>query len=199
MGKWRIGLLGNEYNFNILIHCLNNFYMTPAERIRIAVDRSIKAMQLKPALGFGTRKSKTRLKDGLTCETTEGDWKFITDMPEGIGGNSNGPTPGVLGRAAFGSCLAITYMLYAAKNNIAIENLEVEVEADFDDGALLGTQDMPPGYTQVRYTVTIDSDASENEIMNLIEEADAHSPYLDVFSRGQECVRKVKIVHTKPQ
>ncbi|PWT99551.1 MAG: hypothetical protein C5B52_10520 [Bacteroidetes bacterium] len=173
--------------------------MTSAERIKTAVERSTKALQLKPSLGFGTRKSKTRVKEGLTCEITEGDWKFITDMPEGVGGNASGPTPGVLGRAAFGSCLAITYMLYAAKKNIPIENLEVDVEADFDDGALLGTQDIPPGYSQVRYTVTIDSDASEEELMELIDDADAHSPYLDVFSRGQECIRKVNIVHSKAQ
>jgi len=35
------------------------------------------------------------------------------------------PTPGVLGRAALGSCLAIGYMMYAAKTGVPLAGLEV--------------------------------------------------------------------------
>ena len=33
-----------------------------------------------------------------------------------------------------------------------------------------------------------------SEIIHVLDEAEAHSPYLDVFSRAQKCVRKVNIV-----
>jgi hypothetical protein len=91
-------------------------------------------------------------------------------------------------------------MLKAAAMNIPIESLEVEIQADFDDGALLGTApaDVPPGYLEVRYSVTIDSDAPEETILQMLDEADRHSPYLDVFRRGQTCRRQVKIT-TKTQ
>ena len=173
--------------------------MSETEKIKSAVERSIKALTLKPSLGLGTGKSKTRIKNGLTCEIQEGNWKFLADMPESVGGNAQGPTPGVYGRAALGSCLAIGYMMKAATMNIPITMLEVEVQADYDDGALLGTSNVAPGYLEVRYTITIESDAPEEDILRMIEDADQHSPYLDVFSRGQKCKREVHIVSPKLQ
>ena len=114
-------------------------------------------------------------------------------MPASAGGNASGPTPGVYGRAALGSCLAIGYMMKAAAHNVVVHSLEVEVQADYDDGALFGTSTAPPGYSEVRYAVRIESDASEEAILQMLNEADKHSPYLDVFSRGQKCLRTVHI------
>lgn len=172
--------------------------MIEVEKIKLAVERSKKALTLKPSLGKGTGISKVRIKNGLTCEVQEGNWKFLLDMPESIGGNAAGPTPGVFGRAALGSCLAIGYIMKAAEMNISLQHLEVEVQADYDDGALLGTiQNVPPGYLEVRYTVTIETDASEAQIQNMLDIADAQSPYLDVFSRAQTCRRQVNIVSSK--
>jgi uncharacterized OsmC-like protein len=168
-----------------------------ADKLKHGVERSIKALSLKPSLGLGTGISRTRIKNGLTCEIQEGKWKFLADMPESIGGNAEGPTPGVYGRAAFGSCLAIGYMIMAALMDIPITTLEVEVQADYDDGALLGTSEAAPGYSEIRYTITIESEAAEDDIVKMIEEADHHSPYLDVFSRPQNCKRKVNIISSK--
>jgi len=173
--------------------------MSEIEKIKLAVERSTKALSLKPSLGLGTGISKTKIKNGLTCEIQEGGWKFLADMPESVGGNAQAPTPGVYGRAALGSCLAIGYMMRAAKMNIPVTTLEVEVQADYDDGALLGTADVAPGYTEVRYIVTIESDAAEEDILKMLDDADHHSPYLDVFSRGQNCKREVHIVSPKLQ
>ena len=171
--------------------------MSSSEKIGTAFERTVKALTLKPALGKGTGVSVSRIKNGLTCETTEGQWKVVSDMPSQVGGDSSAPTPGVYGRAALGSCLAIGYMMYAAKLGVPITSLEVEVQADYDDGPLFGVGDLPPGYLEVRYTITIESPAAEKEVMRVIDEGDVHSPYLDIFTRGQRCVRSVKILSAK--
>ena len=173
--------------------------MSETQKIKTAIQRTQKALTLKPALGKGTGISKVRITDGLTCEIQEGNWKMNADMPTGVGGDGLAPTPGVYGRAALGSCLAIGYMMKAAELEIQITNLEVEVAADFDDGALLGTADknIPPGYLEIRYTINIESDATEEKIMQLVDDGDAHSPYLDIFTRAQKCIRKVNINSTK--
>jgi uncharacterized OsmC-like protein len=172
--------------------------MNESEKIRLAFDRSHKALSLKPSLGLGTGISVTKITNGLGCEITEGNWQLKADMPEAAGGGASAPTPGVYGRAALGSCLAIGYIMRAAKNNIQIDALEVEVQATYDDGALFGaTIDNPPGYINVKYIVTIESEAAEKEILELLDEADRHSPYLDVFSRAQPCKREVKIISPK--
>ena len=171
--------------------------MTSQQKIKEAVSRSTKALSLKPSLGLGTGISKAKITNGLSCEITEGNYKLIADMPESVGGNASGPTPGVYGRAAFGSCLAIGYMMKASAMNIKIDSLEVEVQADYDDGALFGTSPAYPGYLEVRYTVTVESDAAEDEILQMLDIADKQSPYLDVFNRPQKCIRDVHIISSK--
>lgn len=173
--------------------------MKGADKIRDALERCRKAFTLKPSRARDTAVSRARIVGGLKCEVNEGNWKISVDMPEGIGGENTAPTPGVYGRAALGSCLAIGYMMKAADAGITVRSLEVEVQADYDDGALLGTADknVPPGYLEVRYTVTIDADATEEQIMQILDHGDQHSPYLDVFSRPQKCIRQVNIVSSK--
>ena len=171
--------------------------MNAQEKIREAVSRSTKALSLKPSLGLGTGISRAKITNGLSCEITEGNYKLVADMPESVGGNASGPTPGVYGRAAFGSCLAMAYMLKASALNIKIDSLQVDVQADYDDGALFGTSSAPPGYLEVRYTVTIESDAAEEKIIEMLDLADKHSPYLDVFAREQKCTRDVHIISSK--
>jgi uncharacterized OsmC-like protein len=168
--------------------------MTSLENIKTDFERSVKALSLKPALGLGVGVSKTKVVNGLVCEIEEGPWKFSADMPKQVGGNGSAPTPGVYGRAALGSCLAIGYMFYFAKHSVPILSLEVEVQADYNDGALFGTTtNVSPGYLEVRYIVTVESDASEEDILKVLNDGDAHSPYLDVFSHAQKCVRQVYI------
>ncbi len=167
--------------------------MSDAEHIKTAFDRVASAISRRPSLGHGTGVSVTRVTNGLRCESREGPWQVVTDMPESAGGSGSAPTPGVFGRAALGSCLAMGITMYAAKLGIAIETLEVEIQADYDDGALFGVSDTPPGYVEVRYAVRIDSSANDDAIRHMLDEAERHSPYLDVFRRAQVCRRSVQI------
>jgi len=151
------------------------------------------AFRREPELGVGTETSVISVVDGLRCEIRDGDWSLSVDMPEAAGGSGSAPTPGVLGRAALGSCLALTYMMWASKEGIDIQSLHVEVQADFDDGAMFGTSDAAPGYSEVRYAVKIQSGSDEAAIIRLLDEAERHSPYLDVFTRPQRVVRRIEI------
>jgi hypothetical protein len=54
----------------------------------------------------------------------------------------------------------------------------------------------PPGYTEVRYHVDIESPASYHDVMQVIEEGDQLSPLLDVFSRANSVQRTTSIRST---
>jgi hypothetical protein len=127
------------------------------DAIRRAFERCAKALSLRPALGRNTAVSRTRVRagDGLVCDIEDGTWKLTADFSARLGGGDTAPNPGVFGRAALGSCLAIGYMIRAAKYGVPIASLEVEVQADYDTGALLGTSLTPPGYGEVRYAVIV--------------------------------------------
>jgi uncharacterized OsmC-like protein len=164
------------------------------EAIRIAFERCVKTLTLRPSRGISTGVSRTRIRQGLVCEIEEGPWRLTADMPEQVGGSGTAPTPGVFGRAAFGSCLAVCYMMHAAKLGVPITSLDIEVQADYDNAGLFGVGTAAPGYSEVRYTVTIESPASESDIMRVLDDGDAHSPYLHIFSRELTCRRSVHIV-----
>jgi uncharacterized OsmC-like protein len=161
--------------------------------LKTAFDRNAKALKLRPSLGRNSATTTAKVRDGLVCEIDAGAWHFTTDMPAALGGTESAPTPGVYGRAALASCLATSYVLYAAKLGVPIGALEVEVQTDYDHGAMFGVSDSPPGYLEVRYLVRVQSGAAEAEVLRVLDEADAHSPYLDVFSRAQRCVRTVQV------
>ena len=166
----------------------------PVDAIRRAFERCVRALALRPSLGRATAVSRTRIREGLLCDIEDGRWKLTADFSARLGGGETAPNPGVLGRAALGSCLAIGYMIRAAKYGVPITALEVAVEADYDTGALLGTSPTPPGYHEVRYTVTIESTAHDEAVRRVIDEADAYSPYLHIFMHPQACRRTVRIL-----
>lgn len=167
------------------------------DAIRIAFDRCVKTLTLRPSRGRSTGVSRTRLRHGLVCEIEEGPWRLTADMGEQVGGTGTAPTPGVFGRAAFGSCLAVCYMMHAARLGVPITALDIEVEADYDSGALFGVGTSAPGYSEVRYTVIVESPASEAEVKRVLDEGDAHSPYLDIFSRPVTCRRSMRYISTR--
>src|SRR5712692_7767785 len=99
--------------------------MERTEQIRQSFERNAKAMALRPSIGQGTAVTKVRLRDGLTCDVEDGNWKMTVDASQKSGGDGRGPDPGVYGRTALGSCLAIGYMFWAAKLGVTFSSLEV--------------------------------------------------------------------------
>ncbi len=161
--------------------------------IKEAFERNQKALQMRPSKAKSTATTKVRLFDGTTCEVEHKHWKFKVDIGKSEGGNDAGPGPGILERGALGSCLAIAYSQQAAVLGIPVDSIEIDVESDFDARGMLHLSDDPPGFEALRYKVRIESPASKEKIMQMIEEADQHSPVLDDFSRAIPVERQVEI------
>lgn len=161
--------------------------------IREIVERNIQVLAAKPSRGQLTCATRARLVDGLRCEIEEGAWKFSADLPAKLGGDDTAPTPGALGRGALASCLTMGITIWAARLGVQIDTLEVEVQADFDARGELGIGDVPPGYSQVRYAVSIQSPAPRHDLDRLLDMAERHSPYLDVFGRAIALSRALRL------
>lgn len=167
------------------------------ERVRAAFERRAQAVSARPAVGQGTAVTTVRVLDGLACEVEEGDWHFAVDMGEKGGGSGTGPNPGVLGRAALGSCVAMSIVRWAAHLDIPLTCVEVEVQADYDARGEYGVDETPPGYSEVRTIVTIESEAPEAEVCRLLDLAERHTPYVDVFRRAIPVKREVWIARRR--
>lgn len=167
--------------------------MADPKTIKEAFERNQKAVKLRPSLGKSNVVTKVRLHNGTTCEVEHKHWKFKVDIGKPEGGNDAGPGPGILERGALGSCLAIGYSQRAAVLGIPVEKIEVDVESDFDAGSMLFLNDEPAGFDKLHYKVYIESPASEEQIMQIIEDIDRHSPVLDDFRRAIPIERSVTI------
>jgi uncharacterized OsmC-like protein len=164
------------------------------ELMKTALERNMKALEARPAIGRGTAVTKVKIRDACTAEIEDGGWKLVADEPVKDGGNGEGPDPGVFGRAALGSCLAIGYAQWAAHLGVPLDSIEVEVHTDYDGNAIFGLdRTKPPGWGAVRYVVRIESSAPEDDIQRVLDYADEISPLLDDFSRALDITREVHI------
>jgi uncharacterized OsmC-like protein len=171
--------------------------MADATTLRTAFERNARAVALRPSVGQRTGTTTVRLTDGTTCEIRSGDWTLRADVGEASGGNNAGPGPSVLARAALGSCLAIGYATWAARLDLPVTHVEVEVASDSDYRGMYGVADVPPGFAALRYRVLIESPAPEAAVLDMIEQADAHSPVLDDFARAIPMERDIQITNPK--
>lgn len=164
------------------------------DKIRTAFERATKAMRLRDSIGRGTAVTRVKMREGFTCEVEDGRWNLTVDMSEKGGGDGRGPDPGVMGRTALGSCLAIAYRQWLIQHGVPLERLEVEIQADYDARAEYGVTDGSPAYEEIRYLVTVESDAPEEEIIRALDEAETRCTYLVIFSEPQRVVREVQLV-----
>ena len=173
--------------------------MSDPAAIKNALAGSLKRIKDDPSIGQGTAVTKVTLNPGLACEVEDGPWKFSGGMTEKYGGQNSGPNPGVYGRAALGTCLAIGYGMWAAKLDIPIRSLTVEVRARYDVRGEFGIDDsIRPGYLDIVYVVTVDTDASDADIDRWLDVADAHSSLLDDFRNPVPASRELHIVGRQP-
>lgn len=166
-----------------------------ADAIRQALERNDRVVSLRPAVGRGTAKTTASWRGGLSCEISEGPWRFAVGMTDKYGGANEAPNPGVYGRAALGSCLVLGYAMWAARMNVPIRSLNVEVQADYDASGELGLNpEVRPGYLAMRYVVRVESDASQDDVLRMLEVAERHSSFLDDYSNPVPVERTVEFI-----
>lgn len=159
-----------------------------------AIDRLENLVLGRPGFGESTGTSVTTLREGLHCSSEEGSWRIDSDMAKAFGGPGTAPSPAVLLRASLGACLAMGYKLRAAKHSVELTSVRVTVEAD---SVLAGMLDLdasaPPGCTEFRYHVEVDSPAPAAEVQHVLDEADRLSPLLDALTRPNRVCRTTSI------
>jgi uncharacterized OsmC-like protein len=165
--------------------------------IRTAIERNVKAVTLRPSVGQGTAVTRVRLREGLACDIEEGPWTLTAGMTPKYGGTNAGPNPGVLGRAALGSCLAIGYAMWAARLGVPIDSLEIEIQADYDvRGELAVADEVRPGHAQIRYIVSVSSPASAEDVERWLDTADRYSSWRDNIANAVPLVCERRVTST---
>ena len=125
------------------------------------------------------------LEEGYRCSFSEGETTLVVDLPEGSGGTGQGPAPGVLGRAALASCIAMGIQSKAASNGIKLSRLSVLVSQEFDDLAGSGTPGHPDLPIGTSLNVEIGGDRADASLEALVHEALTHDVWFLCYAEQQ--------------
>jgi putative redox protein len=145
-----------------------------------AYDATRAAVETDPETGLGSFRTVTDWVDGARARTTARSFSIETDEPSPLGGTDKAVDPMELVLAAVGTCLTIGWVTHAARRGLDFRDLRIEVEGDYDLRGYLGVGDETrPGFGRLRYTVHVDTDASETDLEDILKAAEKGSPMVD--------------------
>ena len=88
--------------------------------------------------------------------------------------------------------------MWAARLDVPITALDVEIHADYDVRGELGVDDdVRPGYTAMRYIVRVSSPAPEADVRRVIDTADRYSSWRDDIANPVPLARELHINTTE--
>jgi uncharacterized OsmC-like protein len=122
---------------------------------------------------------------GAHSRTTIPRGPFIleADEPAVLCGSNAAPNPVEAVLHALASCLAVGVAYNAAARDIQIDGLEFDLEGDIDLHGFLGlSEQIRPGYQNIRVSYRVKSDASREKLEELFEYVQKTSPVLDIVS-----------------
>ncbi len=105
----------------------------------------------------------------------------VVDEPKHLFGENTAPAPGEVALSALGGCLAVGITAVATWKNVKLSRLELRLEGDIGNPAAWGAggADVPApqmGFQDIRVAVTIEGDASREELDEIVRQANHYSP-----------------------
>jgi uncharacterized OsmC-like protein len=164
------------------------------QEIRTAQEDLASAFRSDPDTAFSTIGAEASISDGLACRVTDGTNVTQVDMPVGFGGTATGPSPGFHARAAVASCTAIGIKSAAARAGLALEQVSVRVEMNFDDGAIFGMGSNTAAPMSTKLLIRVKSDCSDEELNTLVTEALEADPYFLALRDPQTVTSEIEII-----
>ena len=163
-------------------------------RIQTAQTRAISILQEQPERAHSTTATTAHVGEGLACHIQQqGKFDAVADLGPGMGGDAAGPSPSFYARAAIASCMAIATKMLAATEGKTFHSVDVTVETDFDDGALLGIGTNTAAPLETRITVSIDTDVEPSEVSRIVSTALTRDPWYLAFRHEQNVTLSLDI------
>ena len=105
----------------------------------------------------------------------------VVDEPKHLFGENTAPAPGEVVLSALGGCLAVGITAVATWKQVRLSKLELRLEGTIGNPAAWGAggADVPPpqmGFQDIQVAVTIEGDASREELDEIVRQANRYSP-----------------------
>ncbi|MFG6115436.1 OsmC family protein [Halobacillus sp. MO56] len=123
-----------------------------------------------------------QLQEGMQVKATSRNFEVTIDEPAQMGGTDTGMNPVELLLTALGACQAIVARAYARQFDIAFDDFRVEVAGDLDTDGFMHKSDVRSGYSDIRYTIHIETDAPQEKVAEFIAFIEKTCPVGDTIA-----------------
>jgi len=148
-----------------------------------------------PEAGRGEFESVTTWRDGAQAVTKARSFTIETDEPTPLGGKDHHVDPMELLLAALGGCLTIGWVTQARLRGVEYRSLTIRVRAPFDlRGYLALDAAVRPGFSELAYTVEVDTDADLATLEEIRAAAEKTSPVFDNLMRPTPVAGRIEKV-----
>ena len=124
----------------------------------------------EPAAAVITLRAEGALGEGVTCSVPTARALVEAGLHPATGGSGLHACSGDMLLEALAACAGVTLNAVATALEIPLRAGKIRVEGDLDFRGTLGVaKDAPVGFTDIRLTFELDSDASEEQLATLIK------------------------------
>ncbi|MEM7706167.1 MAG: OsmC family protein [Pseudomonadota bacterium] len=165
---------------------------------KTALDRAARLVAERPAFGQRTYYATATLNGSMECLIREKHHDLIADVPPGMGGTDQGPSPSCLLRAAMASCVAIGIRSFAIRAEVEVEQVQVRFETDVDARGQLGVcASAAPGFEAGRLQISVYSCETPDAVKAVVQQSLTLSPMLDAVRCRTPIETCVKVILTQ--
>ncbi|HSI07078.1 MAG: OsmC family protein [Rariglobus sp.] len=124
----------------------------------------------EPAAALVTLRAEGRLADGVACRVDTGRALIEAGLHPATGGSGEKACSGDMLLQALAACTGVTLNAVATALGIVLRDARVQVEGDLDFRGTLGVaKDVPVGFQEIRLTLILDTDATEEQLGKLVQ------------------------------
>jgi uncharacterized OsmC-like protein len=122
-----------------------------------------------PETALVTLKAEGRVGENVTCKIETGKARVEAGLHPATGGDGRSACSADMLLEALIGCAGVTLSAVATALGISLRDARIRAEGDLDFRGTLGVaKDVPIGFTQIRLDFELDSDATEEQLTNLI-------------------------------
>jgi uncharacterized OsmC-like protein len=123
----------------------------------------------EPSAAMITLKAQGRIGEGVTCKIENG-WALVeAGLHPATGGSGLAVCSGDMLLEALVACAGVTLSAVATAIGVEVRDGTVRAEGDLDFRGTLGvSKDTPVGFQTIRLSFDLETDASEEQLANLI-------------------------------
>ncbi|MFE1630033.1 OsmC family protein [Brevibacillus reuszeri] len=129
-----------------------------------------------------TFKATAHLQKGMVVKARSRDFELTIDEPRSLGGTDTAMNPVEVVLSALGACQSIVARAYAGKFDVQLDDFWVEVEGDLDTDGFMNKSDVRRGYSDIRYTFHIKTDAPRERVEEFIAFLEKTCPVGDTIA-----------------